>query len=412
MSCGQDAGWGSPGLTCLPRKLCQKSTGSRQKLAHSPRYVAAAAATHHPTRQQRRLHHGQHGGRRFEARKARGARRHLQQFDGLAEGALCGLHLLFARARWRRTRAPRPLRPPSRRARRFLPAPPRPDPLLFLHRHLPPPVPYLLQGRPATREAPQGMRVTRQAAARQRAYQQQQALLLQTAPPAPHPAVEPMSVEPAAAKSAAFNLDPVAQRDPQLCHHYTKDIYSYLQQLELAHRVSPQFMQARCRPPLQTGGAVRSASAPPPTRRTCPSPPLPAAPCAPPAAPLPPPGTLRPRAPPPHRSWDNATSTRPCVASSSIGSSRLPRSTGSRQRRSTSPSTTLTGSCPSCPSTAASCSWLGSPACSSRPSTRRSTRRCAACRPPPPPPPPPPRPQPVAPLRPTAHPRRSAAGGR
>ena len=41
-----------------------------------------------------------------------------------------------------------------------------------------------------------------------------------------------MSVEP-----ASFNLDPISQRDPQLCHHYTKEIYSYLRNLELEHRV-------------------------------------------------------------------------------------------------------------------------------------------------------------------------------
>ena len=78
------------------------------------------------------------------------------------------------------------------------------------------------------------MRVTRQRAARERqALQQQQQQQTDIA-------AEPMAVEP-----AAFTLDPLTQRDPQLCHHYTKEIYSYLRALELEHRVSPHFMQVR-----------------------------------------------------------------------------------------------------------------------------------------------------------------------
>ncbi|KOO24210.1 hypothetical protein Ctob_001548 [Chrysochromulina tobinii] len=49
-----------------------------------------------------------------------------------------------------------------------------------------------------------------------------------------------MMVEP-----ESFNLDPLTVRDPQLCHHYTKEIYSYLRDLELEHRVAPQFMQSQ-----------------------------------------------------------------------------------------------------------------------------------------------------------------------
>ena len=52
-----------------------------------------------------------------------------------------------------------------------------------------------------------------------------------------------MSIEP-----TQFNLDPVTVRDPQLCHHYTKEIYSYLRTLEMEHRVPPHFMQARSSP--------------------------------------------------------------------------------------------------------------------------------------------------------------------
>ena len=85
---------------------------------------------------------------------------------------------------------------------------------------------------------PVNVRVTRQAAARQRlALQQQQQMMAQTLPPT---GASPMAVEP-----GSYNLDSLAQRDPQLCHHYTKEIYSYLRDLELEHRVSPHFMQAR-----------------------------------------------------------------------------------------------------------------------------------------------------------------------
>ena len=49
-----------------------------------------------------------------------------------------------------------------------------------------------------------------------------------------------MSVEP---EAMAVELDPISNRDPQLCHHYTKEIFSYLRDLELEHRVAPHFMQ-------------------------------------------------------------------------------------------------------------------------------------------------------------------------
>ena len=84
---------------------------------------------------------------------------------------------------------------------------------------------------------PANMRVTRQRAARERlALAQQQQL--QQEPPS---GGEAMAVEP-----PQFNLDPLTTRDPQLCHHYTKEIYNYLRTLEMEHRVSPHFMQARC----------------------------------------------------------------------------------------------------------------------------------------------------------------------
>ena len=81
------------------------------------------------------------------------------------------------------------------------------------------------------------MRVTRQRAARERLAAQQQQLQLE----------QPSGGEPMAVEPPQFNLDPLTQRDPQLCHHYTKDIYSYLRTLELEHRVSPHYMQVLCR---------------------------------------------------------------------------------------------------------------------------------------------------------------------
>jgi hypothetical protein len=92
------------------------------------------------------------------------------------------------------------------------------------------------------------MRVTRQRAARERLHQQQQQqqaqqqqVVAQQAQSAPaSDSACDMMVEP-----ESFNLDPLTVRDPQLCHHYTKEIYSYLRDLELEHRVAPQFMQVR-----------------------------------------------------------------------------------------------------------------------------------------------------------------------
>jgi hypothetical protein len=91
---------------------------------------------------------------------------------------------------------------------------------------------------------PANMRVTRQRAARERQQAQQQQQLQSEQPSGG----EPMAVEP-----APFNLDPLTIRDPQLCHHYTKDIYSYLGALELEHRVSPHFMQASRAPRCEAG---------------------------------------------------------------------------------------------------------------------------------------------------------------
>ena len=82
---------------------------------------------------------------------------------------------------------------------------------------------------------PANMRVTRQRAARER---QQQQLLQQQQQQEQPSGGEPMAVEP-----EGFNLDPLSIRDPQLCHHYTKEIYSYLRSLEMEHRVSPHYMQ-------------------------------------------------------------------------------------------------------------------------------------------------------------------------
>ena len=86
---------------------------------------------------------------------------------------------------------------------------------------------------------PANMRVTRQRAARERLLQQQQQTTEQQQPSGG----EPMAVEPA--NVAGFQLDPLSQRDPQLCHHYTKEIYSYLRTLEMEHRVSPHYMQSQ-----------------------------------------------------------------------------------------------------------------------------------------------------------------------
>jgi len=76
---------------------------------------------------------------------------------------------------------------------------------------------------------PANVRITRQAAARHRALQQQ--LQLQH--------TESMAVE------AVSNLDSLDARDSQQCHHYVVDIFSYLRELELEHRVSPHFMQGQ-----------------------------------------------------------------------------------------------------------------------------------------------------------------------
>ena len=114
------------------------------------------------------------------------------------------------------------------------------------------------------------MRVTRQRAARERlqqqqqqqqqAQQQQQVVAQQAqAAPASDSACD-MIVEP-----ETFNLDPLSVRDPQLCHHYTKEIYSYLRDLELEHRVAPHFMQVRTHGPLleqRLGHPASSCAAP------------------------------------------------------------------------------------------------------------------------------------------------------
>jgi len=80
---------------------------------------------------------------------------------------------------------------------------------------------------------PANVRVTRQAAARQRQQQQQQQLLLQQL----HlPGVDDMAVDTNPNNDA---------KDPQQCHHYARDIFVYLRELELEHRVSPHFMQSQ-----------------------------------------------------------------------------------------------------------------------------------------------------------------------
>ena len=91
------------------------------------------------------------------------------------------------------------------------------------------------------------MRVTRQRARlaqQQQQHQQQQAqqsargaVVASSAPSG----AEPMSIE----DPASFNLDPLGVRDPQQCHHYSKEIYAYLRDLELEHRVAPHFMQSQ-----------------------------------------------------------------------------------------------------------------------------------------------------------------------
>jgi len=82
---------------------------------------------------------------------------------------------------------------------------------------------------------PANVRITRQAAARQRLLEQQQQLQQQQ-----HQELqgaEPMAVD--------TNLDPMDESDPQQCSTYVKDIYSYLREREQGYRVSPQFMQTQ-----------------------------------------------------------------------------------------------------------------------------------------------------------------------
>ena len=104
------------------------------------------------------------------------------------------------------------------------------------------------------------MRVTRQRAARERLQQQLQQQQQQSGPQSGaqvaciHPG-EAMAIEP-----TAFNLDPLGVRDPQLCHHYTKEIYTYLRDLELEHRVAPHFMQVRAPPPTRHARAPTTAA--------------------------------------------------------------------------------------------------------------------------------------------------------
>ncbi|KAL1495805.1 hypothetical protein AB1Y20_016666 [Prymnesium parvum] len=78
---------------------------------------------------------------------------------------------------------------------------------------------------------PANVRLTRQAAAKQRALLQQ---LLQ----AEHKGEgEQMKVD--------LPLDALEMKDAVQCHHYVREIFAYLRQLELQHRVSPHFMQSQ-----------------------------------------------------------------------------------------------------------------------------------------------------------------------
>ena len=90
---------------------------------------------------------------------------------------------------------------------------------------------FLEQGLASGNAHPANVRVTRQAAARQRALQQQ----LQQFQQLPE---DPMSVEDRPATSLESDT-----RDPLTVPHYVRDIFAYLRKLELAHRVSPHFMQ-------------------------------------------------------------------------------------------------------------------------------------------------------------------------
>lgn len=81
---------------------------------------------------------------------------------------------------------------------------------------------------------PPNVRVTRQAAARQRQLEQQ--LLKEQMQ---QPGADSMDVEPTGPV-----LDPTHRADPQECNHYVNEIYAYLRELECVHRVSPHFMQA------------------------------------------------------------------------------------------------------------------------------------------------------------------------
>jgi len=93
---------------------------------------------------------------------------------------------------------------------------------------------------------PANMRVRRQRAARERQQQEQQQQQQQQQQVEQQCMDQPSGEDPMAVEDPAhFNIDPVAIRDPQLCHHYTKEIYTYLRHLELEHRVSPHFMQSQ-----------------------------------------------------------------------------------------------------------------------------------------------------------------------
>lgn len=80
---------------------------------------------------------------------------------------------------------------------------------------------------------PPNVRVTRAAAARNRVlHQEEEGSQMQN-----------LAASDLLAQPSTQNLDPLsACADPQLCHHYVKEIYGYLRELELCHRVSPQFM--------------------------------------------------------------------------------------------------------------------------------------------------------------------------
>jgi len=86
------------------------------------------------------------------------------------------------------------------------------------------------------------VRVTRQAAARQRLLESQS-----KQPPQHHPAMieEAPTPNECVAMSVDADIDTYNDPNPQRCSHYVKDIYAYLREREMDYRASPHYMQTQ-----------------------------------------------------------------------------------------------------------------------------------------------------------------------